>query len=40
MAEVFPPALRSDPGFAAELAAALSGLVRNGTRAMVAERMG
>lgn len=36
VAEVFPPALRDDAGFAANLTAALSGLVRDGARAMVA----
>lgn len=36
LAEVFPPALRDDAGFAADLVAALTGLVRDGARAMVA----
>ena len=36
MAEVFPPALQDDPAFAADLGAALSGLMRDGARAMVA----
>ncbi|WEF25918.1 mannitol dehydrogenase family protein [Paracoccus sp. S3-43] len=36
LAGVFPPALREDAGFAADLTAALSGLVRDGSRAMVA----
>ncbi|WP_114348252.1 mannitol dehydrogenase family protein [Paracoccus lutimaris] len=33
LAEVFPPALRDDPGFAADLTAALSGLIRDGAKA-------
>ena len=33
LAEVFPPALRDDPGFAADLTAALSGLIRDGVQA-------
>ncbi|MDQ1900493.1 mannitol dehydrogenase family protein [Paracoccus sp. WLY502] len=36
LVEVFPPALRDDAGFAADLTAALSGLVQDGARAMVA----
>ena len=36
MAEVFPPALQDDPAFAADLGAALSGLMQDGARAMVA----
>ena len=35
LAQVFPPALRDDAGFAADLAAALSALVRDGARACV-----
>ncbi len=31
--QVFPPALRDDAGFAADLTAALNGLIRNGARA-------
>ncbi|VDS07015.1 Polyol:NADP oxidoreductase [Paracoccus haematequi] len=37
LAEVFPPTLRDDPGFAADLTAALSGLVRDGARKMAAQ---
>ena len=33
LAEVFPPALRDDPGFGADLIAALSGLIRDGAKA-------
>lgn len=42
LAEVFPPALRDDAFFAADLVAALTGLVRDGARAMAAglERVG
>ncbi|WP_347137768.1 mannitol dehydrogenase family protein [Paracoccus sp. SSK6] len=36
LTEVFPPALRDDAGFAADLVAALTGLVRDGARAVVA----
>ncbi|WP_425415682.1 mannitol dehydrogenase family protein [Paracoccus tibetensis] len=36
LSEVFPPALREDQGFAAELTAALDGLVRRGAREMAA----
>ncbi|WP_234854745.1 mannitol dehydrogenase family protein [Paracoccus everestensis] len=39
LAEVFPPALRDDAGFAADLSAALSGLVRDGARATAADRV-
>lgn len=39
LAEVFPPALRDDAGFAADLTAALSGLMKDGARAMVAGRV-
>lgn len=35
LAEVFPPALRDDAGFAADLTAALAALVRDGARATV-----
>ncbi len=35
LAEVFPPALRDDPGFAADLSAALTALVRDGAQASV-----
>lgn len=35
LAEVFPPVLRDDAGFAADLAEALEGLVRDGARARV-----
>ncbi|WP_207100277.1 mannitol dehydrogenase family protein [Paracoccus shandongensis] len=35
LAQVFPPALRDDAGFAADLTAALSALVRDGARACV-----
>ena len=35
LAEVFPPALRDDPGFAAGLSAALTALVRDGAQASV-----
>ena len=38
LAEVFPPALATDAGFAADLAAALRGLVAEGARAMAGER--
>ncbi|PZQ48336.1 MAG: mannitol dehydrogenase [Rhodovulum sulfidophilum] len=34
VAEVFPPALATDPGFAVELTAALTGLLARGARAM------
>ncbi len=37
LAEVFPPALRDDRGFAADLTASLAGLVARGARAMAAE---
>lgn len=37
LAEVFPPTLRDDPGFAADLTAALSGLVQDGARKMAAQ---
>ncbi|KGJ03208.1 dioxygenase [Paracoccus halophilus] len=33
LAEVFPPALRDDPGFARDLTAALRGLIENGAQA-------
>ena len=39
LAEVFPPALHDDAGFAADLSAALSGLVRDGARATAADRI-
>ena len=39
LAEVFPPALRDDAGFAADLTAALSGLMKDGARAMVVGRV-
>jgi fructuronate reductase len=39
LAEVFPPALRDDAGFAADLSAALSRLVRDGARATAADRV-
>ena len=39
LAEVFPPALRDDAGFAADLTAALSGLMKDGARSMVAGRV-
>lgn len=35
LAQVFPAALRDDPGFAADLTAALEGLIRDGARACV-----
>ncbi|RNF34122.1 mannitol dehydrogenase family protein [Paracoccus methylarcula] len=38
LAEVFPPVLREDAGFADDLTAALSGLVEKGARAMIRER--
>ncbi len=39
LAEVFPPALRDDASFAADLSAALSGLVGDGARATAADRV-
>lgn len=37
LSEVFPPALRDDAGFADDLAAALSGLIEKGAKAMIRE---
>ncbi|SIT13811.1 fructuronate reductase [Paracoccus saliphilus] len=37
LAEVFPPALRDDAGFADDLTAALSGLIEKGAKAMIEE---
>lgn len=39
LSEVFPPILRDDPGFAAELIDALSGIANGGVRAMLQERI-
>ena len=39
LAEVFPPVLRDDAGFAADLGAALTGLVRDGAQACVKKPM-